>query len=505
MTATASHSLCPSAQLNPHSFHNTCIVDQQSANRVTCQPLTHYTSCINLHKKASVLGWTLRLQAMRPGSLSSVTTTMMASYQVECAQLRPRDKTTERLHRNKQRTNCPICRLDLLKKTLPRHMRSRHLGAPTQLRCLLCDETFSRPDTLERHEREQHGGERNMVDCDICGERVCSRALNEHKKSQKCKNARLSALQSKSEHNDLGFHVLRVVPSGLDSLSDPLVVAAWLHRYTLLARWTAESKSASADVGRLRQHDDTLVLPSDILPELWRLRQIALTQTRAAVKRIAHSSSRMACSRSLVDDSVIQISLLNAADTFIFGDSSVERQYHIHGLSHMLNGSPPTLDLISKLARVLSHAWSTEIRPPFASSAEESAGFEISLKESASETDDTFPDRSGPRSAPSDLLRHRVDRSKSFWNNFIPGVWGVWKSAKPLTTAILTTAMLTTATVITLGTTNGAGTSGTSNVVGVAGPKSVPELPHVVTWPDSSWKEGVDFIRDYVEYQVVCG
>jgi uncharacterized CHY-type Zn-finger protein len=236
----------------------------------------------------------------------------------------PPNNAPERQHRSKQRTNCPICNLDLLRKTLLRHMRSLHHGGTPRVRCLPCQKLFSRIDTLERHGREQHGGESNVVKCDICGDCVSTRALREHAKSQKCKNARVSANRSKSNHYDSGLHMIRVIPSGLGSISDPLVVAAWLHRYTLLARWTAESKSASAEVGWPREHEDRLVLPCDILPELWRLRHIALTQSRAAIAKIADSSSRMACPPNIVDDSIIQISLLNAVDTFIFGNNSME-------------------------------------------------------------------------------------------------------------------------------------------------------------------------------------
>jgi hypothetical protein len=56
----------------------------------------------------------------------------------------------------------------------------------------------------------------------------------------------------------------------------------------------------------------------------------------------------------------------------------------------MLNGIAPTLDLVSRLTRVLSHAWSTEIVSQFAPSAEEGVGSEPSCEESPSETYDTF-------------------------------------------------------------------------------------------------------------------
>lgn len=94
-----------------------------------------------------------------------------------------------------QRTKCshPDCGIELLKKTLPRHMRTVHGTEDYQFHCELCDRTFKRKDIYERHRREQHDRDGNLVECATCGSEVCSRALKEHFQSQKCKHARAAA------------------------------------------------------------------------------------------------------------------------------------------------------------------------------------------------------------------------------------------------------------------------------------------------------------------------
>ena len=283
------------------------------------------------------------------------------------------DKAARHSSQSDRRTKCPFCSLELLKKSLPRHIRSAHHVKDAQKSCIQCGITFERKDTLDRHQREQHGDASERLKCDLCKSLVSRRWFKEHRYGGKCKNIRGSALR---------FSAMRAgrlnTQPGVISMTDPLVIAASFHRSAMLAylAWepllqldyftdkTTDSHRQPCVIGgdmcngpiftgQLLHSDSELPLFS---PELWQLRYLALARTREMV-RIARERSSLATSTQSLDESIIGVSLLNAADWFIFGKGSNEHQTHACGLRSLLKVSKPTSAFASRFESVVYHTW----------------------------------------------------------------------------------------------------------------------------------------------------
>ena len=98
----------------------------------------------------------------------------------------------------RKQTSCPLCARSMLKRVLPRHLRTVHRTqqpnhSNVDISCVECGEVFARTDILERHRAEQHVDKSSTVTCPGCRSQIRMRAFDSHVKSQKCQRAQLQA------------------------------------------------------------------------------------------------------------------------------------------------------------------------------------------------------------------------------------------------------------------------------------------------------------------------
>jgi len=131
---------------------------------------------------------------------------------------------------DKQRTTCCSCGLELLKKTLRRHIRTKHFDTPT-LQCQACGKPCSRSDILKRHQK-LHCTKGNNVACIYCGKSIGIRYLKYHFGTPGCIAARTALTTSaKSGVNPMLWQTARIEITGrfgADSFQDALTTCSYL-------------------------------------------------------------------------------------------------------------------------------------------------------------------------------------------------------------------------------------------------------------------------------------
>ena len=217
---------------------------------------------------------------------------------------------------------------------------------------------------------------------------------------------------------------------------DPLVVAAAFHRSAMLAYWAWEpllqldyrTNHTNHFHGRLDETRDEksggpvfsghLIHTDSELPqvprELWQLRYLALTRTREVLTTVGERSLFPISNRWL-DDNIIAVSLLNAADCFIFGKGSDEHKSHTRGLTSLLGSGEPTEKLVSLFDTLLYHIW-CDVSATFGQKYRSSLGT------------DTEPNL---RTMVNDISRRHLSRlvhqyaeANDSWKSFTTGVLG---------------------------------------------------------------------------------
>ena len=148
----------------------------------------------------------------------------------------------------KQRVSCEQCGMRMLRKTLNRHLHSRH-GFET-LHCEYCGVNFKRQDHLRRHIQEQHRLQIELVECMYCGKAIRPRYLNDHFKGQKCTRARIVASRSAKTSScastgalDVGYANSLLQTLGTESTIDPLVLCTRLFCWS----WAMEREWINKD------------------------------------------------------------------------------------------------------------------------------------------------------------------------------------------------------------------------------------------------------------------
>lgn len=156
-------------------------------------------------------------------------------------------RSREAVQRN-ERGTCPLCERNMLKRVLNRHLRTMHYRIQN-FQCLKCPETFIRQDSLTRHGREQHGDMTRLVRCSVCGAHLRRRALVDHNKSRKCRDAIMKQDKSYSIataiQRDNNFPSIRSPTK--NSIANPVIICAYLYAKSTLyasANWTMRASSS---------------------------------------------------------------------------------------------------------------------------------------------------------------------------------------------------------------------------------------------------------------------
>ena len=222
---------------------------------------------------------------------------------------------------SKQKTTCQVCGLVILKKTLPRHVRVKHHQQRQLLPCSYCDRTFSRMDIVERHEREQHGEDIGTVECVYCGQDIRQRAIKDHFRSRKCREARASPKElerdSPSCRAQSGTSVFQGL--GVEAAMDSILVCSYFLVNAALLRIALNAKLEISQDDALPLN--TTHVPRQIHVELWELRGLAIRLTR---KRLANIYAH--------DSAIAEVFSLALADLDIFGEQSEYCEAHIKHL-----------------------------------------------------------------------------------------------------------------------------------------------------------------------------
>ena len=260
--------------------------------------------------------------------------------------------------RPEARMNCPTCGESLLRRVFSRHNSAKHSGGESRIGCVMCDETFQRPDALRRHNREQHGNENNPVACENCGRPVRPRAMKDHLRSRNRRNRVASSslvLRNKSIRADtikLGVQL----KSSL--VLDPLVITASLLRLETEGWLAAERPLGSRQSGV----DKEPRLPSSSVASIWKLRgqvlALSIRMINSDLERCRCSSPSSTCSHF---DSILQALTFRACERFIFGTDSIEVKCH----DALLEQYQPTWRHRPRLDDLLTHVWRDA--PEFAS------------------------------------------------------------------------------------------------------------------------------------------
>jgi hypothetical protein len=280
------------------------------------------------------------------------------------------DEAGHHIPASRKRTRCLYCNAELLKRALPRHIRSTHQRERSVHHCSICGKSFVRKDSFERHLKEQHNDVKTK--CDRCGVGVGLRALKGHQQTEKCKYAGVASMQSSREStSDSGTSKLHR-QLDLRPVLDPLVTIASFHRLVLCAwmrsnpffksdeftqavSFDFESSNQCNEVYKPSKTRSNALDVSDC-PHIWAVRSLALAQTREmlSLRRKQNSAS---LDPESVDDSITQVLLLHSADQTLFGKSSSEAQLHTQGLITLLTSVTPTHRFGHRFEELLEHAW----------------------------------------------------------------------------------------------------------------------------------------------------
>ena len=276
-----------------------------------------------------------------------------------------------RISASKQRTRCSHCNIELLKKALPRHIRSTHSYARSSAhRCSLCGLSFVRKDSFERHLKEQHND--GKTECDRCGSRVGLRALKGHQQTQKCNYAGVIPMQSTREPMSDSQTSRLHRQLGLKAVLDPLVMITSYQRL-MLSTWISSkplfesndfTRTVSLEFGSVNKCSD-LYSASEMrnsfmdisnCPEIWRLRSLVLAQTREWLS-FRRKGGAASLDLGFHHDSIIAVALLHSADQTLFGKTSVEAQLQTSGLVTLMASVTPTDRVSQRFEEPLVHAW----------------------------------------------------------------------------------------------------------------------------------------------------
>jgi len=131
----------------------------------------------------------------------------------------------------KQTTTCGFCGLALLKKTLNRHVQTKHVGTPS-LQCQICDQLFSRPDVLKRHQK-LHCTRESDLECMYCGKTIGSRSFRAHLNTAGCVTAQMACQSSKeaaaAATSEQAAEIETISRFGIDGNLDVLTLCNYLH------------------------------------------------------------------------------------------------------------------------------------------------------------------------------------------------------------------------------------------------------------------------------------
>ena len=257
---------------------------------------------------------------------------------------------------------CEQCGRKMLRKTLSRHMHSKH-GSDT-LQCDYCTVTFKRQDHLQRHVQEQHNIHSGLVECVYCGKRIRPRYLNDHFKGQKCRSARAfasrgAAIEScaSSTSSSMAFASSLLRSLGTTSVIDPLLTCANLFCWSWargVERFN-EHWFISAMLSPFQQQEGP-----QFIGEIWQLRGLTLHQTRQLVADTCFTSALEA------DYCMLCLGLLALADVSIFGPKSPEYRAHwkaLEALSAARRSTQRLLPLVETLTPSTSPSSSRIILP----------------------------------------------------------------------------------------------------------------------------------------------
>lgn len=233
----------------------------------------------------------------------------------------------------KRRVACPTCGLLLLRKTLKRHMNTKHAATQLQFQCSHCPSQFAREDILRRHEVTQHLSTMETVPCPHCGIHIRQRALLEHQASQKCNRAR----QFVAKKLDL---ISAAQSFGPQAMTDALAACCYL----FMKAWVFEETSNK--VGPMSSRVALCsTLPSLDLMILGRLRHEAMHSTRCVLALRIRTPDEY-------DYAMVLVWLLKEADENIFGFGSVQSNSHLKYLISQyfhFNNTPGPANAMSRL------------------------------------------------------------------------------------------------------------------------------------------------------------